>query len=47
MPRNTFVPLAVFPTNVPSSSMMIGEGVYVKGEAKTVAVVTKTATRKP
>jgi hypothetical protein len=46
MPRNTFVPLAVFPMKVPSSSVTIGEVVFVEGEARTVAVVTKTATSK-
>ena len=39
MPRKMFVPLTVFPTNGPSSSVTIGE-------AKTVVVATKTATRK-
>lgn len=44
MPRNLFVPLAAVPTNVPLSSVTMGQVLSDEGEAKTVAVTTQTET---
>ena len=45
MPRNLFVPLAVFPTNVPLSRVTTGQVLSVEGETKTVVIATQTEKR--